>query len=104
VKLASKAEKRARYWPPWAVYVNRISLASWWDALQKGWIVGTGLNGYNPEPLPKDGPLLVMDNVVVSSYWVAHMDEALLRIAMAVTDMLAVIEDRKPEYAVPPPA
>jgi hypothetical protein len=34
----------------------------------------------------------------------AHTDEALLRMAMVVTDVLAVIEGRKPEFPVPPPA
>jgi hypothetical protein len=34
----------------------------------------------------------------------AHTDEALLRMAMVVTDVLAVIEGRAPESPVTPPA
>jgi D-3-phosphoglycerate dehydrogenase len=73
-------------------------------ALQEGWIAGAGLDVYDPEPLPKDSPLLKMDNVVLSPHMAAHTDEALLRMAMVVTDVLAVIEGRQPEYPVPPPA
>jgi D-3-phosphoglycerate dehydrogenase len=73
-------------------------------ALQEGWIAGAGLDVYDPEPLPKDSPLLKMDSVVVSPHMAAHTDEALYRMAMVVTDVLAVIEGRKPEYPVAPPA
>jgi D-3-phosphoglycerate dehydrogenase len=73
-------------------------------ALQAGWIAGAGLDVYDPEPLPKDSPLLKMDSVVLSPHMAAHTDEALLRMAMVVTDVLAVIEGKRPEYPVPPPA
>jgi lactate dehydrogenase-like 2-hydroxyacid dehydrogenase len=43
-----------------------------------------------------------MDNVALSPHMAAHTDEALYRMAMAVTDALAVIEGRKPENPVPP--
>jgi D-3-phosphoglycerate dehydrogenase / 2-oxoglutarate reductase len=73
------------------------------QALREGWIAGAGLDVYDPEPLPKDSPLLSMDNVVLSPHMAAHTDEALLRMAMVVTDVLAVIERRPPDYPVPPP-
>lgn len=72
-------------------------------ALQENWIAGAGLDVYDPEPLAKDSPLLAMENVVLSPHMAAHTDEALLRMAMVVTDILAVIEGRQPEYPVPPP-
>jgi phosphoglycerate dehydrogenase-like enzyme len=43
-----------------------------------------------------------MDNVVLSPHTAAHTDEPPLRVAMVVTDVLAVIEGRKPENPVPP--
>jgi D-3-phosphoglycerate dehydrogenase len=73
-------------------------------ALREGWIAGAGLDVYDPEPLPKDSPLLTMENVVLSPHMAAHTDEALYRMAMVVTDVLAVIEGRTPEFPVPPPA
>jgi len=72
-------------------------------ALEQGWIAGAGLDVYDPEPLPADSPLLRMDNVVLSPHMAAHTDEALLRMAMVVTDVLAVIEGRPAENPVPPP-
>jgi D-3-phosphoglycerate dehydrogenase len=72
-------------------------------ALQQGWIAGAGLDVYDPEPLPPDSPLLAMDNVILSPHMAAHTDEALLRMAMVVTDVLAVIDGRPPENPVAPP-
>jgi len=69
-------------------------------ALEQGWIAGAGLDVYDPEPLPADSKLLHMDNVVLSPHMAAHTDEALLRMAMVVTDVLAVIEGRAPQNPV----
>jgi D-3-phosphoglycerate dehydrogenase len=71
-------------------------------ALRERWIAGAGLDVYDPEPLPADSPLRGMDNVVLSPHMAAHTDEALLRMAMVVTDVLAVIDGRAPECPVPP--
>ena len=38
------------------------------EALQKGWIRGAGLDVYSVEPLPKDSPLLQMDNVTLTPH------------------------------------
>jgi D-3-phosphoglycerate dehydrogenase len=70
-------------------------------ALREGWIAGAGLDVYDPEPLPSDSPLLTMENVVLSPHMAAHTDEALFRMAMVVSDVLAVIEGRSPQYPVP---
>lgn len=69
-------------------------------ALQEGWIAGAGLDVYDSEPLPADSPLLRMEKVVLSPHMAAHTDEALLRMAMVVTDVLAVLEGRQPENPV----
>jgi len=72
--------------------------------LQEGWIAGAGLDVYDPEPLPKDSPLLKMDSVVLSPHTAARMDGAMGRMAIVVTDVLAVVEGRRPEGPVRPPA
>ena len=72
-------------------------------ALRESWIAGAGLDVYDPEPLPKESPLLSMENVVLSPHMAAHTDEALLRMAMVVTDVLAVIDGRPPDHPVPAP-
>ncbi len=73
-------------------------------ALQEGWIAGAGLDVFDPEPLPAEDPLTKLDNVVLSPHMAAHTDEALLRMAMVVQDVMAVIEGRQPIHPVPPPA
>jgi len=70
-------------------------------ALQEGWIAGAGLDVFDPEPLPADSPLLRLENVVVTPHMAAHTDEALLRMAMVVEDVIAVIEGRPPKFPVP---
>lgn len=70
-------------------------------ALKEGWIAGAGLDVFDPEPLPPDCPLRALDNVVLSPHMAAHTDEALYRMAMVVSDVLAVIEGRPPENPVP---
>lgn len=69
-------------------------------ALEEGWIAGAGLDVYDPEPLPADSRLLALDNVVLSPHMAAHTDEALLRMAMVIEDVLAVIEGRAPKNPV----
>jgi D-3-phosphoglycerate dehydrogenase len=71
-------------------------------ALQQGWIGGAGLDVFDPEPLPADSALLKLDNVVVTPHMAAHTDEALLRMAMVVEDVIAVIEGRPPRNPVLP--
>ncbi len=69
-------------------------------ALEEGWIRGAGLDVYDPEPLPSDSPLLMMDNVVLSPHMASHTDEALFRMAMVIDDVLAVIRGEAPKYSV----
>ncbi|HSB89984.1 MAG TPA: hydroxyacid dehydrogenase [Anaerolineales bacterium] len=98
-------EKALRSMKPGAFLLNTsrgpvVDQAALVRALQEGWIAGAGLDVYDPEPLPADSPLLQMDNVVLSPHMAAHTDEALLRMAMVITDVLAVIEGRRPENPV----
>jgi phosphoglycerate dehydrogenase-like enzyme len=72
------------------------------QALQEGWIAGAGLDVFDPEPLPADSALLKLENVVVTPHMAAHTDEALLRMAMVVEDVIAVIEGRLPKNPVLP--
>ena len=51
-------------------------------ALDKGWIAGAALDVTEPEPLPRDHPLLTRDNVII----VPHLGSATTRTrhAMAI--------------------
>ena len=72
------------------------------EALQQGWIAGAGLDVFDPEPLPADSPLLKLDNVVLTPHMAAHTDEALLRMALVVEDVIAILEGRPPKNPVSP--
>jgi phosphoglycerate dehydrogenase-like enzyme len=78
--------------------VDQVALVK---ALQEGWIVGEGLDVYDPEPMLMDHPLYKLDNVVMSPHMAAHTDEAMLRMAMVLSDILAVIQGRQPQNPVP---
>lgn len=45
-------------------------------ALKEGWIAGAGLDVFEEEPLPKDHPLLGLDNVVLTPHIGASTQEA----------------------------
>ncbi len=72
-------------------------------ALEEVWIAGAGLDVFDPEPLPPASPLFKLNNVVVTPHMAAHTNEALLRMAMVATDILAVIEGREPQNPLPRP-
>lgn len=65
------------------------------EALQQGWIAGAAIDVTEPEPLPRDHPLLQLDNVVIAP----HLGSATrqTRYAMArraVDNLLAGLEGR----------
>jgi phosphoglycerate dehydrogenase-like enzyme len=77
--------------------VDQAALVS---ALKEGWIAGAGLDVFDPEPLPPYSPLLALENVVVTPHMASHTNEALLRMALVVEDIIAVLEGREPQYRV----
>jgi D-3-phosphoglycerate dehydrogenase len=70
------------------------------QALAEGWIAGAGLDVFEPEPYPTDGPLFSLPNVSITPHMASHTEEALLRMALVVEDVVAVIEGRQPRYPV----
>jgi D-3-phosphoglycerate dehydrogenase len=99
-------EAELRMMKPSAFLINTsrgpvVDQAALERALAEGWIAGAGLDVYDPEPLPPDSALLQRDNLILSPHMAAHTDEALLRMAMVVTDVLAVIDGRPPANPVP---
>jgi len=63
-------EKQLKAMKKSAILVNLsrgpvIDTDALYKALTKGWIAGAGLDVFDPEPVPKDHPILGLDNVVV---------------------------------------
>jgi len=98
-------EAEFRRMKPTAYFINTsrgpaVDQAALVRALQEGWIAGAGLDVFDPEPLPTDSPLLALENVVITPHMASHTDEALLRMALVVKDVIAVLEGREPHYLV----
>ncbi len=77
--------------------VNEAALAA---ALRDKCIAGAGLDVFASEPVNADNPLFQFDNVVLSPHMAAHTDEALRRMAMVATDVIAVLDGKEPRYRV----
>ncbi|HCP23622.1 MAG: D-glycerate dehydrogenase [SAR202 cluster bacterium] len=63
-------EKELKKMKPTSILVNLsrgpvVDTDALYKALTKGWIAGAGLDVFDPEPVPKDHPVLGLDNVVV---------------------------------------
>jgi glyoxylate reductase len=54
-------------------------------ALSEGWIAGAALDVTDPEPLPRDHPLLGLDNLVITP----HLGSATLRTRQRMGQMAA---------------
>jgi D-3-phosphoglycerate dehydrogenase len=84
---------------PTALFINTsrgptVDEAALIEALQENRIAGAGLDVFETEPLPKDSPLLELDNVVLTPHIgstpgaLSHMlDEALGNVIRVVQDM-----------------
>lgn len=61
-------------------------------ALREGWIAGAGLDVYEEEPLPKDSPLLELENVVLTPHIgassVEAQEQAGLEVAQKIIELL----------------
>ncbi|WP_236751156.1 D-glycerate dehydrogenase [Acidianus sp. HS-5] len=70
-------------------------------ALQEGWIRGVGLDVFEREPLPKDSPLLKLNNVVLTPHLGSATIETRDKMAeIAVKNLLLALKGDKPIYEV----
>jgi glyoxylate reductase len=80
--------------------VDTMALA---EALSDGTIWAAGLDVFEVEPVPSDHPLLALDNVIVVPHIASASVVTRTKMAqMAVENLLAVLEGRRPEYPVNP--
>lgn len=69
-------------------------------ALQEGQIAGAGLDVFELEPPARSHPLWALENVVASPHMAAHTEEAMLRMAMVVEDVVLVLRGESPKHWV----
>ena len=80
--------------------VDTLALA---EALREGWIWAAGLDVFEKEPVEPDHPLLALDNVIVVPHIASASIATRTKMAvMAVENLLAVLEGRRPPNPVNP--
>lgn len=73
------------------------------DALQKKKIGGAGLDVFNQEPVPRDYPLLKMQNVILTPHAAALTKECVIRMAAEASRcVIDVFEGREPPNVANP--
>jgi D-3-phosphoglycerate dehydrogenase len=93
---------------PGAVFVNTargglVDDDALLDALERGHLVGAGLDVTTPEPLPADHPLLARDDVVVTPHVASATVDGKARVFRAAfRQAVDVVEGRRPEHLVNP--
>jgi len=91
---------------PSAVLINTarggvVDQAALTRALLEGRIAGAGLDVTNPEPISMDDPLLGLANCVIVPHIGSATVEARARMSvLACENLLAVLQGRRPRYAV----
>jgi glyoxylate reductase len=72
-------------------------------ALKEEWIAGAGLDVFEQEPIPKDSPLVRLDNVVVAPHISSASLETRAKMAeMVAENLIAFFEGKKPPNLVNP--
>ena len=70
------------------------------NALKSGRIAGVGSDVYEVEPPSPDNPLFSMDTFVGTPHMSAHTEEGMIKMSLVAKDVIAVLEDREPEFPV----
>ncbi|MCH7525945.1 MAG: hydroxyacid dehydrogenase [Planctomycetes bacterium] len=68
------------------------------EALRMGRLGGAAIDVFDPEPPPKDHPLLSSPSVLLSPHIAARTKAGLARMNDVVDDVVAVLEGRAPSY------
>ncbi|MEM2178745.1 MAG: 2-hydroxyacid dehydrogenase [Candidatus Methanomethylicaceae archaeon] len=72
-------------------------------ALKEGWIAGAALDVFENEPLPKDHPLLQLDNVILTPHIAGASRTTVIRTAkMIAEDVKRVLAGEKPKNCINP--
>jgi D-3-phosphoglycerate dehydrogenase / 2-oxoglutarate reductase len=79
---------------PGAILINvargdLVETAALVEALQRGHLAAAGLDVFDPEPVPRDSPLLTMDNVVLSSHVASASERAVRQLRETAAGIVA---------------
>ena len=99
-------EKELRSMPEHAILVNTargavVDTDALCRALREGWIAGAAIDVTEPEPLPRDHPLLGLDNLVITPHLGTSTTGTRVRMGrMTLDNLLAGLEGRPLPYEV----
>lgn len=80
--------------------IDEVALA---EALKAGRIAGAAIDVYSIQPVPRDHPLLALDNVVLTPHVAALTEESSEKMSTgAARQILQLIAGERPEYLVNP--
>jgi D-3-phosphoglycerate dehydrogenase len=78
-----------------------VDLAALVSALREGRIAGAGLDVVEPDRLPRDHPLLALDNVIVTPHVAFYSEESIAELQRQATqNVLDVLAGRVPAHVV----
>jgi phosphoglycerate dehydrogenase-like enzyme len=101
-------ERELSWMKPTAYFISAsrgpiVDQAALYRALKDRKIRGAALDVFEKEPVPKDEPLLKLDNVILTPHTLCWTDECFLRMGeSAVESVLAVLRGEIPPYVVNP--
>ena len=85
-------------------YFSNVDTQALYEALTERTIAGAALDVTDPEPLPRDHPLLRMPNVTIAPHLGSATIETRRKMAeLSVENLLAGLAGRPPPHAVAPP-
>jgi len=79
-----------------------VDTAALADALKAGKLSAATIDCHDPEPPPADYPLFGLDNVILTPHVAARVPAALAAMCQVVTDVVAVLDGRPPQYPAEP--
>ena len=101
-------ERELRLLKPTAYFINvargeMVDQAALVRCLRAHAIAGAGLDVFEVEPLPKDDPLLTLDNVVLTPHWLtSNWEDGRLGNAQTVQGILRAAQGQVPENVINP--
>jgi phosphoglycerate dehydrogenase-like enzyme len=66
-----------------------VESAALLDVLQRGHLAAAGLDVFDPEPIPRDHPILKMDNVIVTPHVASVSEKAVHKLRRTVAEIVA---------------
>jgi phosphoglycerate dehydrogenase-like enzyme len=99
-------ERELRLMKPTAYFINvargeLVRQDALVRALKERWIAGAGLDVFEHEPLPKEDPLVSLDNVILTPHWLPSTRRAArLTLSLIARGMMRAAHGQVPEHIV----